>query len=68
VTTVNEFIEALHEYRTALNHYLDLQRTPLSNEYFRAGRQARRELRRCRQLAAAQRIVWDCGDGARTFY
>jgi len=64
---MSEFIESVFAYRRALNHYLELQRAPLSSEFYKSGRQARRALRRCRQIAAAQRIVWDCGD-ARTFY
>lgn len=65
----DDFHEAVAQYRKAMDAYLEqLQRGKLDSDYYRAGRQCRRALRRVRQLAARQRIVWDTGDAARTFY
>lgn len=63
------FEQAEREYRQALAHHLALlQRGKIDNAYRQSGRQARRALRRCFNLAARHRIVWTPGDGARTFY
>lgn len=62
------FEQAEREYRTALAHHLQLLRTgKLDNEFYKSGRRARRALRRCFRIAAAQQIVWTPGD-CRTFY
>lgn len=66
---MSDFLQSLFAYRQALAQHLELLRTgKLDNEFYKSGRRARKALRRARQIAAAQRIIWDCGDGARTFY
>lgn len=65
----DDFHEAVAQYRQAMDAYLaQLQRGKLDNDYYRAGRRCRRALARVRMIAAQSRIVWDHGDGARTFY
>lgn len=64
----DDFQDAVLQYRQAMDAYLEqLQRGKLDSDYYRAGRAARRALRRCFRIAAAQRIVWTPGD-CRTFY
>lgn len=63
------FEQAEREYRQALAHHLELlRRGKIDNEFYKSGRRARRALARVRMIAAQSRIVWDHGDGARTFY
>ena len=65
---MSDFLQSLFAYRHALAQHLALLRTgKLDNEYYKSGRQARRALRRCFNLAARHRIIWTPGD-CRTFY
>lgn len=59
---------ALSVWRDALTDYkARLSVGRLDSEYYKAGRTARRALRRCFNLAAKQRRIWSPGE-CRTFY
>lgn len=64
-----DFLEALATYRECQARFFEeASRRKIDNSYRRSGMQCRKALKRCRQLAAERRILWDTGDGARTFY
>ena len=63
-----EWQEAVATWETALTDYkARLAAGRLDNDYCKAGRQARKALRRCFTLAHEQRRIWSPGC-ARTFY
>ena len=54
---MTKFIEALFAYRQALDAYwAEATRRKLGSDYYRAGRQCRKALRRVRRIAAQQRL------------
>lgn len=58
----HEWQEAISAWETALTIYkMRLAYGRIDDEYRKAGRQARKALRRCFNLAAEQRRIWSPG-------